>query len=50
MIDVDLNEVAIPLSWPELFGRDAPTDVEVGSGKGKFLNELATARPEPAAD
>jgi tRNA (guanine-N7-)-methyltransferase len=46
MIDVDLNEVAIPLSWPELFGRDAPTDVEVGSGKGKFLNELATARPD----
>jgi len=46
MIDVDLNQVAIPLSWPNLFGRDAPTDVEIGSGKGKFLNELATAHPE----
>jgi len=46
MIDVDLNEVAIPLSWLELFGREAPTDVEMGSGKGKFLNELATLRPD----
>ena len=46
MIDVDLNQVAIPLSWPELFDREAPTDVEIGSGKGKFLNELATARPD----
>ena len=46
MIDVDLNQVAIPLSWPELFGRDAPTDVEIGSGKGRFLNELATRHPE----
>jgi tRNA (guanine-N7-)-methyltransferase len=46
MIDVDLDQVGIPLSWPELFGRDALTDVEIGSGKGKFLNELATARPD----
>jgi tRNA (guanine-N7-)-methyltransferase len=46
MIDVDLNQVAIPLSWTELFGREAPTDVEIGSGKGKFLNELAAARPD----
>ena len=46
MIDVDLNQVAIPLSWSQLFGREAPTGVEIGSGKGKFLNELATARPD----
>lgn len=46
MIDVDLDQVSIPLRWPELFDRDAPTDVEIGSGKGKFLNELATACPE----
>lgn len=46
MIYVDLDQVGIPLSWPELFGRDAPTDVEIGSGKGKFLNELATLRPD----
>jgi len=46
MIDIDLDQVSIPLQWPELFGRDAPTDIEIGSGKGKFLNELATAQPD----
>jgi tRNA (guanine-N7-)-methyltransferase len=46
MIDIDLNQVTIPLSWLEIFGREAPTDVEIGSGKGKFLNELATERPD----
>ena len=46
MIEIDLDEVDIPLRWPSLFGRDAPTDVEIGSGKGKFLNEIATERPE----
>jgi tRNA (guanine-N7-)-methyltransferase len=46
MIDIDLDRVSIPLHWPELFGRDAPTDIEIGTGKGKFLNEFATARPE----
>ena len=46
MIDVDLNRVTIPLSWSELFDRDAPTEVEIGSGKGKFLIELAITRPD----
>ncbi len=46
MIDVDLDQVAIPLLWNELFGRDAPTDVEIGCGKGTFLNDLAIAHPE----
>jgi tRNA (guanine-N7-)-methyltransferase len=46
MIDVDLDRVTIPLSWSELFDRKAPIDVEIGSGKGKFLNELAAARPD----
>jgi len=46
MIDVYLDQVGIPLSWPELFTRNAPTDVEIGSGKGKFLNELASARSD----
>jgi tRNA (guanine-N7-)-methyltransferase len=46
MIDLDLDRVSIPLVWPEIFGRDAETDIEIGSGKGKFLNELATLHPE----
>jgi tRNA (guanine-N7-)-methyltransferase len=46
MIDLDLDRVSVPLDWPEVFGRQAPIDVEIGSGKGKFLNELATLHPE----
>lgn len=46
MIDIDLNSVAIPLEWRQLFGRDASTDVEIGSGKGRFLLELAASRPD----
>lgn len=46
MVDVDLNAVAIPLQWGQLFGRDASTDVEIGSGKGRFLLELAACRPD----
>lgn len=45
-IEVDLNQARIPLCWSELFGRDAPTDVEIGAGKGRFLLELAAAHPE----
>ncbi len=44
-VDVDLDRVTVPLSWPELFGRDAPVELEVGSGKGRFLLDLAVLRP-----
>lgn len=46
MIDVDLNDSTIPLDWQELFGRDLPTEVEIGSGKGRFLLELAAEDPD----
>jgi tRNA (guanine-N7-)-methyltransferase len=46
MIDLDLNRVGVPLQWPEIFGRSAPADVEIGSGKGKFLLDLAATQPE----
>lgn len=46
MIDLDLDQTSIPLVWSEVFGREAPTDIEIGSGKGKFLNELAALHPE----
>jgi tRNA (guanine-N7-)-methyltransferase len=45
-LDLDLDRLALPLRWPDVFGRATPTDVEIGSGKGKFLLELAQARPE----
>jgi dCMP deaminase len=37
---------SVPLSWPEIFGRSAPLHLEIGSGKGRFLLELAAAHPE----
>ena len=40
MIDVDLDQVAIPLLWNELFGRNAPTDVE--------LSEIDVVQPDLA--
>jgi len=43
--EIDLNKVSIPLRWHEIFDTAAPTDVEIGSGKGKFLLELAESRP-----
>jgi len=46
MIDLDLDTLATPLAWSETFGRDAVTDVEIGSGKGRFLLELAATSPD----
>ncbi len=45
-IEVDLDQVRVPLRWAELFGRDTPTDVEIGSGKGRFLLNLASLHPD----
>src|SRR3954449_1186698 len=42
---LDLNGLEAPLVWPEVFGNDHPVEVEVGSGKGLFLQNAATARP-----
>ncbi|HEX6962798.1 MAG TPA: tRNA (guanosine(46)-N7)-methyltransferase TrmB [Lacipirellula sp.] len=38
--------VAAPWAPAALFGRDAPLEVEVGSGKGLFLQNAALANPE----
>ena len=34
------------IDWVALFGRDAPVEVEIGIGKGRFLLEAAAARPD----
>lgn len=46
MIDVELDAVSVPLRWSELFASPGPPEVEIGSGKGRFLLELAALRPE----
>ncbi len=50
MIDATTNLVepeglSEPVSWPALFGNDRPVELEVGSGKGLFLANAATANP-----
>ncbi|MBP2650392.1 MAG: tRNA ((7)-)-methyltransferase [Firmicutes bacterium] len=41
-----LTEACPDLNWRETFKRDAPFYVELGTGKGKFIAELAERNPE----
>jgi tRNA (guanine-N7-)-methyltransferase len=41
---LDLAGVEGPLSWASVFGNDRPIELEVGSGKGLFLQNAAAAR------
>jgi len=41
-----LEEVPKPLVFTELFGRVAPLELEIGSGKGLFLRTAAKKNPE----
>jgi tRNA (guanine-N7-)-methyltransferase len=41
-----LDELPRPWNAATLFGRAAPLEVEVGSGKGLFLKTAASARPD----
>lgn len=41
-----LEKLAQPLDPLALFGREAPLEIEVGSGKGLFLSAAAAADPE----
>ncbi len=45
-IDIDLNNVTVPFDWPRIFGVGGPVHVEIGSGKGRFLLQLAAERPD----
>jgi tRNA (guanine-N7-)-methyltransferase len=40
------DELPRPWSMHTLFGREAPLEIEVGSGKGLFLQSAAAATPE----
>jgi len=41
-----IDQLPQPLDPVELFGREAPLEVEIGSGKGLFLASAAAAAPE----
>jgi len=34
-----------PVDWPAFFGRTGPVELEIGSGRGRFLTDAAAARP-----
>ena len=36
---------ATPVDWSAYFGRSAPVELEIGSGRGRFLTDEAAARP-----
>jgi tRNA (guanine-N7-)-methyltransferase len=42
---LEWDDLPDPLTARGLFGRDAPLEVEVGSGKGLFLKTVSRARP-----
>jgi tRNA (guanine-N7-)-methyltransferase len=42
----ELSSQPRPLAWPLLFGNDRPVEIEVGFGKGMFLIDSGSARPD----
>ncbi len=45
-IGLAVESLPKPIDWSALFGNDHPVELEIGSGKGTFLTDQATARPE----
>jgi tRNA (guanine-N7-)-methyltransferase len=45
-IEVPVGALTAPLDWEALFGNDHPVELEVGTGKGRFLIESARTHPE----
>ena len=46
IFEVDIEEFAGPKSWQEIFGRQAPLELEVGFGKGEFIRGKAAENPD----
>ncbi len=42
---VEYPTLTPPIAWPDIFGDDHPVELEIGSGKGLFLTNAATANP-----
>ena len=43
---VPLSELAAPINWESLFGNVHPVEIEIGSGKGRFLLETSKRHPK----
>jgi len=46
LIDPDQPYEDVPIQWAGLFGNEKPVELEIGSGKGLFLVNAATANPD----
>ena len=45
-VGLDVDKLARPINWAELFGSPNPVELEIGFGKGTFLVEQSKLRPE----
>ena len=45
-VELGADGRTIPISWHELFTRDAPVEVDLGCGDGSFLAALAQQNPD----
>ncbi|HZZ44824.1 MAG TPA: tRNA (guanosine(46)-N7)-methyltransferase TrmB [Tepidisphaeraceae bacterium] len=45
-VGLDVETLARPIDWEQMYGNDHPVELEIGMGKGTFLTEQARARPE----
>ena len=41
-----LSELEAPMDWELLFGNTYPVEIEIGSGKGRFLLEASKRHPK----
>ena len=42
---VPLGEFSVPIDWKAFFGNSHPVEIEIGSGKGRFLLEASKRHP-----
>jgi tRNA (guanine-N7-)-methyltransferase len=45
-IGLDVESLARPIIWREMFANENPVELEIGMGKGTFLTEQAKTHPE----
>ncbi|HVT88966.1 MAG TPA: tRNA (guanosine(46)-N7)-methyltransferase TrmB [Tepidisphaeraceae bacterium] len=45
-VGLDVEQIARPINWAEMFGNANPVELEIGTGKGTFLLEQARTRPD----
>ncbi len=44
-LEIRIGELTCPVDWVDLFGNLNPVEIEIGSGKGRFVVQSALANP-----